>query len=111
MGFAGPRAPSAVRGDPVARFSAEDLRALAAASRAVLGSVVSDARDHLAERQRDRRESRRANDPAAPAPSPPARRRRFKRRWVVVPLLVVLVLIVAVVAAIAVVVAHAFGSL
>jgi serine/threonine protein kinase len=111
MGFAGPRAPSAVRGDPVARFSAEDLRALAAASRAVLGSVVSDARDHLAERQRDRRESRRANDLAAPAPSPPARRRRFKRRWVVVPLLVVLVLIVAVVAAIAVVVAHAFGSL
>jgi hypothetical protein len=110
-GFAGHRAPSAVRGDPVARFSSEDLRALAAASRAVLGSVVSDARDHLAERQRDRREWRRANVPAAPAPSPPPRRRRFKRRWVVVPLLVVLVLIVAVVAGIAVLVAHAFGGL
>jgi hypothetical protein len=105
------RAQAAVRGDAVARFGAEDLRALAAASRAVLGSVVSDARDHLAERQRDRREWRRSHGPAAPAPPPPRRRRRFKRRWVVVPLLVVLLLVLAVVGAIAYLVAHAVGSL
>jgi hypothetical protein len=105
------RPAAAVRGDAVARFSAEDLRALAAASRAVLGSVVSDARDHLAERQRDRREVRGGGGKAAPAPSaPPRRRRRFKRRWVFVPLLLLFLLVVAVVAAVVVVLGHVVGS-
>jgi eukaryotic-like serine/threonine-protein kinase len=104
------RPPAAVRGDAVARFSAEDLRALAAASRAVLGSVVSDARDHLAERQRDRRELR-GGRKAAPAPSaPPPRRRRFKRRWVLVPLGVALLLLVAVIAVVVVVLTHVVDS-
>ena len=84
-----------VRGDDVARLDAADLKALASASRAVLGEVARGAVDQartLADRRRGRRSA------AAPA-SPPRPRWRFKRRWIVVPLLIVVLLVALVVAA------------
>jgi serine/threonine protein kinase len=86
-----PPPPGNVPGDAVARLDSADLRALASASRALLGSVARDARDqarHLAERRRERRDAER------PTGAPPRRRRRFKRRWVVVPVLVTVLLAV-----------------
>jgi eukaryotic-like serine/threonine-protein kinase len=87
--------PGRVDGDKVVRIDSEDLRALASASKALLGSVARDAASHLTERRRERKtEGRR---PAMGAPPAPPRRRRFKRRWVVVPVLVtVLVVVLAV---------------
>lgn len=91
MAPAPPREPQPVPGGSAARIDAEDLRKLASASKAVLGSVARDARDHLTDRRRDRKAARRVaagrGAPSSPAPrtAPPARRRRFKRRWVVVP--------------------------
>jgi serine/threonine protein kinase len=93
-----PPAPAPVPGNAPERIEVADLRALASASRSLLGSVARDARDqarHLADNRRERK--------AAPPP-PPRRRWRFKRRWVVVPvvttLLVLLLLAVGVAVAI-----------
>jgi eukaryotic-like serine/threonine-protein kinase len=87
-----PQSPRPVPGGSAARIDAADLRALASASRAVLGSVARDARDHLAERRQERKQER--HPPAAPA----RRRRRFMRRWVVVPVLTTLVVLVLILA-------------
>ena len=82
------------------RIEADDLRALASASKALLGSVAREARDHLVDRRREQqgratgsvrhRAVRRTGERAAPAP----RRRRFRRRWVVVPVLVTVAAVV-----------------
>jgi hypothetical protein len=89
---AAPGGRRAVPGGSVERLNADDLRALASASRTLLGSVVRDAADEarvLAGRRRERREQGRREAPVVEAaPSPPRRRRRFKRRWVVVPVAV-----------------------
>jgi hypothetical protein len=85
-----------VPGGAAERIDADDLRALASASRALLGSVAREARDVLADRRRGRKEADRrqgrgeadGRGPSSPAPgrvAAPTRRRRFKRRWVVVP--------------------------
>jgi hypothetical protein len=91
-----PGTPARVPGNAVERIDADDLRKLASASKALLGSVARDARDVLADRRRDRKaQDRRRNAPApAPTAAPPARRRRFKRRWVVVPVLTTVLLVV-----------------
>jgi serine/threonine protein kinase len=94
-----PPEPGVVPGGSVARIDGDDLRALAAASRTLLGSVARDARDQarvLADRHRDRKEQERRNPPRQPArgAAPPARRRRFRRRWVVVPVLTTVVVVV-----------------
>jgi serine/threonine protein kinase len=98
---AAPR-PPAFREEPVHRFDAEDLKRLAAASRAVLGTVAREARASahtVAERRREQRGTAAGRPPAAEPPPPrPRRRRRFKRRWVLVPLLTVLVVALAVAA-------------
>ena len=65
-------AAAAARGDRVERISAEDLKALAVGSAALLGSVARDAADqarYLADRRRARRADR----------EPPARSRRTDR--------------------------------
>jgi serine/threonine protein kinase len=94
-----PPAREAARQPSVERIDADDLRRLAEASRAVLGSVARDSARYLARRAVRGKEPRQA----APAPAaPPGRRkrgaantgkprRRFKRRWVVVPTLVLLI--------------------
>jgi eukaryotic-like serine/threonine-protein kinase len=95
-----PPAPRPVPGSRVERIDGDDLRALASASRALLGSVARDARDQarvLADRRRDRKAQERGEPSPAPAraAAPPApRRRRFKRRWVVVPVLTTVLLVV-----------------
>jgi serine/threonine protein kinase len=109
-----PRAPQPVPGGSAARIDAEDLKKLASASRAVLGSVARDARDHLADRRRDKEEERRSGRRSAVERAvgpPPKPRRRFKRRWVVVPVLTTVVLLVLVVAAVLVGVAAFLGLL
>jgi eukaryotic-like serine/threonine-protein kinase len=91
--------PKPVPGAAAARIDSEDLKKLASVSRAVLGSVARDARDHLADRRRDKKAERRvaAGRGAPPPPvqrsAPPPRRRRFKRRWVVVPVLTTIVVV------------------
>src|SRR4051794_12138585 len=105
-----PRTASRVPGGGVARLDIEDLRALGAASRAVLGSVARDARDQarsLADRHRERKsqsppERREANPVATP-------RRRFKRRWIVVPVLVLLLVAVLVIGGVAFLLGRALG--
>jgi serine/threonine protein kinase len=112
-----PRQPAPVPGGSAARIDAEDLRKLASASKAVLGSVARDARDHLADRRRDKKADRRvaAGRGGPPPPvqraAPPARRRRFKRRWVVVPVLTTVVLVVLLVLGALVGLAAFFGLL
>jgi serine/threonine protein kinase len=104
-----PPSPQPVPGGSMERIDAEDLRALASASKALLGSVARDARDtarSLAERHR----SSRRPPAAAPATAPP-RRRRFKRRWVVVPVVVTLVLGLLLLAGAVLAVAALFGLL
>ena len=96
-----PPSPRVVPGGSAARIDAADLRALASASKAVLGSVARDARDRLA----DRRQERKAEHGQTP------RRRRFKRRWVVVPALTALVLLVLILAGAALAWAQIFGHL
>src|SRR3954447_146446 len=89
-----PPAPTSLPGATVERLDADDLRALASASRALLTSVSRDARDqarYLAGRRRDRK----GEAVQAPAAAP-RQRRRFKRRWVVVPVVVTLVVMVLV---------------
>jgi hypothetical protein len=95
---AAPRARHTVPGGSVERLNGDDLRALASASRTLLGSVVRDAADEarvLADKRRERKEQERRKIPAAatPAAPPPRRRRRFKRRWVVVPVVVTVVVV------------------
>jgi len=84
-----------VRGDDVARLDAADLKALASASRAVLGEVARGAVDQ-ARTLADRRRGRRSEAAPSSAPRP---RWRFKRRWIVVPLLIVVLLVALIVAA------------
>ena len=84
-----PPASSRLRTPQVERIDADDLRRLAEASRAVLGSVARDSARYLLESRRAKR-GRQVRPAAAPAPS--RRRRRFKRRWVVVPTLVLLLI-------------------
>jgi eukaryotic-like serine/threonine-protein kinase len=88
------------RGSDVARFDVTDLLALAASSKAALGTVAAGARDQTRELA-----SRRS---AARPPVPPPRNRqerraaakqrrfRFKRRWVVIPLVILTLLVVLV---------------
>ena len=112
-----PRDRVPVPGGSAARIDAEDLRKLASASRAVLGSVARDARDHLADRRRERKAERRVADGRDASPSPvqrtaaPPRRRRFKRRWVVVPVLTTVVLVLLLIVGAAVGLAAFFGLL
>ncbi|MCU1668449.1 MAG: serine/threonine protein kinase [Blastococcus sp.] len=107
-------APGALPPPSVERIDADDLRALASASKALLTSVARDARDqarHLAERRRERKGDG-GPVPAAPAAGPPAaprRRRRFKRRWVVVPVLVTLLIVVLVLVGLGFLVAKGLG--
>ncbi|MGY1815304.1 serine/threonine-protein kinase [Blastococcus sp. SYSU D00820] len=107
-----PHAGEAARGGQVVRLDADDLKTLAKASAAVLGSVARDARDqarYLAGRRRERKQEA-ASRPAAPPPAAsrpttarrdarraaaPRRRRRFRRRWVVVPVVLVVLLLAA----------------
>jgi serine/threonine protein kinase len=85
-----------VRNPSVERIDADDLRRLAEASRAVLGSVARDSARYLARRAARGREPRRTGQPAPAgrrgrdAKDVARPRRRFKRRWVVVPTLVLL---------------------
>ena len=112
-----PRGPVPVPGGSAARIDAEDLRMLASASKAVLGSVARDAREHLSDRRRDKKAERQvaAGRGAPPPPvqrnAPPARRRRFKRRWVVVPVLTTVVITVLLVLGALVGLAAFFGIL
>jgi serine/threonine protein kinase len=85
------------RGGNVERFDLADLLALASSSRAALGTVVRDVREHA----REAGERLHATD--APAltrrerrAAAKQRRFRFKRRWVVVPLVVFLLIVVLV---------------
>jgi hypothetical protein len=90
-----PPAPGPVPGGSVERLDSDDLRALASASRALLGSVARDARDQarfLADRHRGRKAQERRGTPARNT-APPPRRRRFKRRWIVVPVLITVLLV------------------
>jgi eukaryotic-like serine/threonine-protein kinase len=85
-------------GGSVERFDAADLRALASASKSLIGSVARGARDQVLEHA-DRRRDRKAE-----SPTPPRRRRwRFKRRWVVVPVVVTAVLLLLVVVGVVIV--------
>jgi len=87
-----PPRPGPVPGGAVERLDVDDLRALASASKALLGSVARD----LAGKRRERKETGRRGPAAPPARAEPAprRRRRFKRRWIVVPVLTTVVLVV-----------------
>jgi serine/threonine protein kinase len=86
----------AVRGGDVERFDLADLLALASSSRAALGTVVRDVREHAREVGERRQagvapQSRRERRAAAKQ-----RRFRFKRRWVVVPVVILTLLVVLV---------------
>ena len=102
-----PPPPPPDLGASVHRFDATDLRQLAAASAAVLGSVARDARDQ-ARTIVDRRRSSRGPVAGRP-PSAPRRRWRFKKRWVLVPLVTVLVVVLAVLAGLVWLVLHVSG--
>ena len=114
-----PPAREAARQPSVERIDADDLRRLAEASRAVLGSVARDSARYLARRAVRGKEPRRAEPPPAPPPGRRTRgaantgkpRRRFKRRWVVVPTLVLLTMGVLVVLGVLWLLAVAFGVL
>jgi eukaryotic-like serine/threonine-protein kinase len=110
--LAGPRAdeptpppgPASLPAPAVERLDADDLRALASASKSLLTSVARDARDqarHLRDRRRDRK--------TGPVEGP--RRRRFKRRWVVVPLVVTVVVVLVVLVGLGLLVAALLGLL
>jgi len=92
--------------EPVHRFSSTDLRQLASASAAVVGSVARDARDQAREMVERHRQAR---VPAAAPPAVPRPRWRFKRRWVLVPLVTVLVVSLAVLAGLVWLVLRTFG--
>jgi eukaryotic-like serine/threonine-protein kinase len=107
-----PPAPGPVPGNAMERIDSDDLRALASASKALLGSVARDARDqarHLADRRRERKAAER--QPATRAPAPPPRRRRFRRRWVVVPVLLTVALVLLLLVGAGLALAAVFGLL
>ena len=105
------RPPGPVPGNSVARIDGDDLRALASASRALLGSVARDARDQ-ARVMADRRRERKAAESAPQKPqAPPARRRRFKRRWVVVPVLTTVIVVLLLLVGAGLALAAVFGLL
>ena len=108
-----PPTPARVAGNSVERIDSDDLRKLASASRALLGSVARDAREVLSERRRERKDERRspARPVAAAPPAAPPRRRRFKRRWVVVPVLTTVVVVIALLVGAAIALAAVFGLL
>ena len=106
-----PPARSPLPGGSVERLDADDLRALASSSRALLGSVARDARDqarHIADRRRERRAD---SPPDRPGPPAAPRRRRFRRRWVVVPVLVTVVVVVLLLGGAALALAAVLGLL
>ena len=86
---ASPPAPARLRTPAVERIDADDLRRLAEASRAVLGTVARDSARALVELRREHKAKRARETRPGPTASP-RRRRRFKRRWVVVPTLVLM---------------------
>ena len=97
-----------VRGDDVQRLDVDDLRALASASKAVLGDVARAARDVAGQRLASRRDR---GTGRGPAPVAPRRRRwRFKRRWVVVPVLVTVGVVLLVLVGVGLWLAHLFGQ-
>jgi|tagenome__1003787_1003787.scaffolds.fasta_scaffold20774941_2 serine/threonine protein kinase len=99
-----PPPPPPVAHESVHRFDAAELKQLAAASAAVLGSVARDARDQartLVERRRQTVAER--------PPSAPRRRWRFKKRWVVVPVVTALVVVLAVLGGLVWLVLHVLG--
>jgi eukaryotic-like serine/threonine-protein kinase len=99
-----PPAPASLPAPSVERLDADDLRALASASKSLLTSVARDARDQ-ARHLRNRRRDRKTDAVAAP------RRRRFKRRWVVVPLLITVVVVLLVLVGLGLLVAAQLGLL
>ena len=108
-----PRPRTPVPGGSLERIDAEDLRALASASKALLGSVARDARDQarvMVDRRRERKERETSPAPQQVA-APPRRRRRFKRRWVVVPVVVTVTVVVLILAGVALGLAALFGLL
>jgi serine/threonine protein kinase len=104
-----PRIP--VGGDDVQRLDSADLRALASASKALLGDVARGAargaRD-LAGRELARRRGRTTTRKGGPEARP--RRWRFKRRWVLVPLLTTAAVIALALVGLGLWLAHAFGQ-
>ena len=104
-----PRAP--IGGDDVQRLDSADLRALASASKALLGDVARGAargaRD-LADRKLAGRRGRTTGRDGVQTPRP--RRWRFKRRWVLVPLLTSIAVIVLALVGLGLWLAHAFGQ-
>ncbi|MGY1747524.1 serine/threonine-protein kinase [Blastococcus sp. SYSU D00695] len=108
-------AAAAAGGDRVERITVDDLKALAAGSAALLGSVARDAADqarYLAERHRARRADRAspADRDAAPPETARGRRFRFRRRWVVVPAVLLVLVVLAVAAGVVVLVGLAVGA-
>ena len=117
-----PQAPGPVAGDKVERIDSEDLRALASASKALLGSVARDLAERRRERKAEERTGGRRNaqqrlDEKRRVPSrrpeppvaEPRRKRRFKRRWVVVPVLTTVILVALLLVGAAVGLAYVFG--
>jgi serine/threonine protein kinase len=98
-----------VRGDDVQRLDADDLRALASASKAVLGDVARTARTLAARRLTGRRARGTDRTPTRPPSAPPRRRWRFKRRWVVVPVLVTVIVVLLVLVGLGLWLAAVFG--
>jgi hypothetical protein len=93
----------------VVRLDLAELRSLASASRAALGSVAGNVARETRQQVRTLADRNRQDAAPAPPPAPPRRRFRFKRRWVVVPLLVVLLVLAAVVTGVVWLLAHASG--
>jgi serine/threonine protein kinase len=119
-----PQSPGPVPGGKVERIDSEDLRALASASKALLGSVARDLADRRRERKAEertggRRDAQQRLDEKRGAPSrrpeppvaEPRRKRRFKRRWVVVPVLTTVILVALLLVGAAVGLALVFGLL
>lgn len=67
-----PQAPGRVPGNSMERIDSEDLRKLASASKALLGSVARDAREVLSERRRERKADGRRPAAQPRAAAPPA---------------------------------------
>ncbi|WP_448616775.1 serine/threonine-protein kinase [Modestobacter sp. URMC 112] len=119
-----PRIRDAVhRGGQLARFDRAELRSVASASRAVLGSVAGTVAESVVREARDQARTlvdRKLGrpDPAPGRSDPPGRdagaagpvttppRWRFKRRWVVVPVVVTTLLAVLVLVGLAVLLAR-----
>jgi hypothetical protein len=106
-----PRPRTPVGGDDVERLDSDDLRALATASKALLGDVARGAargaRD-LAGRELARRRGRTPAPDRVPEAKAP--RWRFKRRWVLVPLLTTIAVVALVLVGLGLWLAHVFGQ-